>query len=580
MSLSKRNLTRSEATRIQPWRSKLLLSVLSVGFLVLFCRAVWLQVLSPDYLKQEADSRFIQTQTLQATRGKILDRNGVVLASSLPARSIGIHTNQFAPDKEQTQALAKLLSISTAELQRRVAAGANRPYFYLQRQVDPAIAEGIAKLKIRGIDFHREYKRLYPGGEASAQIIGFTNIDDTGVEGIEHAFQKVLVGQAGTRRVTRTRLGQTIDEDESSVELPTAGRDIELSIDTRLQDIAFAAVKDAVRENRAAAGSAIVIDAKNGEILALANWPSYNPNQRKGVSTKAMRNRALVDTFEPGSTLKPFTAALALETGKLKPHTVIQTAPGRLTIGPNTISDSRVHGALTVEQIVQKSSNVGTAKIATELLGREPLWRFLTQSGLGEAPQIGFPGTASGRVRPHKSWRPIELATISYGYGISASLLQLARGYTMFANDGQLMPISIVKRTGPVEGIRMIKPENALAIRKMLEMATNEEGTAPKAQIVGYRVAGKTGTARKQKNGQYTKDYIASFVGFAPASDPKVIIAVMIDEPSSTQYYGGEVAAPVFARIAEDSLRILKVAPDAPFKTRIEIPQNPVKESI
>ncbi len=565
--------------KMAPWRSKIAFLFLSLGFLALVLKAVYVQVFSQEFLQSEADSRFTQTQKLQATRGKILDRNGSVLASSLPARAIGIFPTNFQPSAEQFTELAKLLALPEKELRRRIDSG-GKSYFYLQRQLDTSVADKITKLKIKGLDTQREYRRLYPGGEATAQVVGFTDIDDRGVEGVERAFQKTLVAQAGSWKVTRSRLGHMIDEDVSAQELPTAGRDVELSIDTRVQDLAFAAVRDAVKEHKAKAGAAVVLDVVTGEVLALANWPTYNPNQRKGVVSQQMRNRALVDTYEPGSIFKPFTVALALEMGKVKPSTVIQTAPGRMTIGSATISDAHPHGALTVDQVIQKSSNIGTARIALDMLGREATWGFLNQLGFGQAPQIGFPGAASGRVRPYKNWRPIELATISYGHGISTSLMQMARAYTVFATDGQLLPVSITKTTAAPEGVRLLKPEHAAAMRKMLEMAAGPGGTAPKAQTIGYRVAGKTGTAHKQQDGRYVNKYVSSFVGFAPASNPRVVIAVMVDEPSAGKYYGGDVAAPIFSKITQDVLRLLRVQPDAPYRAQIEVPEVPVKESV
>ena len=565
--------------KMAPWRSKAAFAVLSVGFMALVCKAVYIQFVSQEFLQQEADSRFTKVQTLQATRGKILDRNGSVLASSLPAKAIGIYPPGFKPTDEQSIELAKLLNIPVKELRRRVD-HAGKQFFYLQRQVDPQVSDKIQAMRLAGIDIQREYKRLYPIGDASAQIVGFTNTDDIGVDGVEYAFQKTLAGQPGQRRVVHNRLGHLIDEDASAILPPAAGHDLQLAIDTRIQDLAFSAVKEAVTQHRAKAGAAVVIDVETGEVLALANWPTYNPNQRKGVGTQQMRNRALTDAFEPGSTMKPFTAALALELGKVRPTTVIQTAPGRITIGGATIGDAHPHGALTIEQIIQKSSNVGTAKIATEMLGREQMWSFLTQVGFGQAPQIGFPGASPGKVRPHKSWRPIEQATMSYGHGISASLMQMARAYTVFATDGLLLPVTITRATAPPEGVRVLKPEVAQAMRKMLEMAAGPEGTAPLAQTIGYRVAGKTGTAHKQADGRYIDKYVSSFVGFAPVSKPRVVIAVMIDEPSAGKHYGGEVAAPVFSRIVSDSMRTLRVQPDAPFRVQVEVPANPVKESI
>jgi cell division protein FtsI (penicillin-binding protein 3) len=575
---SSRRTNKLLEVNLKPMRSRVVFALLSLGFVALLCRAVWVQIFSQEFLQGEADSRFMQTQKLQATRGKILDRNGAVLASSLPAKAIAVFPAVFDADKEQVAQLAKLLNIPARELERKIHSTKN--YHYLQRQVDPVVADKIAKLRINGIDIQREYKRQYPGGEASAQVVGYTNSDDQGLEGVEFAFQKVLAGHEGKRRVMRNRLGHMIDEDSSALLPPMAGRDVELAIDTRIQDLAFMAVKEAVFAHKAKAGAAVVIDVQTGEVLALANWPTYNPDKQKNAGSANQRNRILTDVYEPGSTMKPFTIALALEQGKIKPSSVIQTAPGRLTIGTATIHDAHPHGALTVEQVIQKSSNVGTARIATEMLGREQMWGFLTQLGFGQAPQIGFPGAASGRLRPYKSWRPIEQATMSYGHGISTSLMQMARAYTVFATDGQLLPVSITKVQGPPEGQRVLKPETAAAMRKMLEMATAMDGTAPLAQTIGFRVAGKTGTTHKLEGGQYVNKYVASFVGMAPASAPRVIVAVMVDEPNAGKHYSGDVAAPVFSRITTDVLRLLRIQPDAPFRTEIEKPVNVVLESL
>ncbi len=408
-------------------------------------------------------------------------------------------------------------------------------------------------------------------------MVGFTNVEDIGQEGVELARNPELAGRSGSRRVIRDRLGRVI-EDVGAVREPHHGNDLALSIDSKIQFLAFDALRDAVQTHKAKAGAAVVLDTRTGEILALANWPTYNPNQRGQLSGAQLRNRVITDTFEPGSTMKPFTIALALEIGDVTPGTVIQTAPGRLTIGTSTIGDAHAYGPLTVEQVVQKSSNVGTAKIALAMPAQK-MWEMYAALGLGQAPRIGFPGAVAGRVRPYRSWRPIEQATMSYGYGLSVSLLQLARAYTVFANDGALLPLTMFKVDAPPEGQRVLGPQNARAVRHMLEMAAGPGGTAPQAQIAGYRVAGKTGTAHKRDGGKYVNKYLASFVGFAPASDPRVVVAVMIDEPSAGKYYGGQVAAPVFARIVGDSLRTLRVPPDTPMAQAVA-PAEAVKESM
>ncbi len=562
--------------KLPAWRSQVVMLMVAIAFVALAARAVWLQVFSQNFLQKQGEMRYAKTIELPASRGKIFDRNGVVLASSLPARAVWAIPEEVDATPRQVASLAKLLDIGERELRRKLSEE-DRSFVYLKRQVDAAVAERVAALKITGIHQQPEYKRYYPQGETFAHVVGFTNVEDVGQEGVELARNPELAGRPGSRRVIRDRLGRVI-EDVRAVREPHNGRDLALSIDSKIQFLAFDALREAVQSNKAKAGAAVVIDARSGEVLALANWPTYNPNQRGQLSGAQLRNRAITDTFEPGSTMKPFTVALALELGEVTPSTVIQTAPGRLTIGPNTIGDAHPHGPLTVEQIVQKSSNVGTAKIALGMPARK-MWEMYTELGFGQAPRIGFPGAVAGRVRPYRSWRPIEQATMSYGYGLSVSLLQLARAYTVFANDGELLPLSMFKVDEPPSGQPVIAAKTARAVRQMLEMAAGPGGTAPQAQIAGYRVAGKTGTAHKRDGGRYVNKYLASFVGFAPVSDPRVIVAVMVDEPAAGKYYGGLVAAPVFARIAGDSLRTLRVPPDAPI-AQLAVPESTPKENM
>ncbi|HRO60330.1 MAG TPA: penicillin-binding protein 2 [Burkholderiaceae bacterium] len=559
------------------YRSQLLMLCVALGFVALAARAVWLQVFSQDFLQRQGEVRYARTIELPASRGKIFDRNGVVLASSLPARAVWAAPEQVDATPEQLARLARLLSMRESELSRRLADN-DRSFVYLKRQVEPDVAEQVARLDIAGVHQQREYKRHYPEGETIAHVIGFTNVEDVGQEGVELAKNAVLSGQAGSRRVIRDRLGRVV-EDVGATREPHNGSDLALSIDSKVQYLAFNAVREAVDEHRARAGAAVVIDVRSGEILALANWPTFDPNLREKLSGAQLRNRVLTDTFEPGSTMKPFTAALALELGLMRPDTTIQTDPGRLTIGGRTIGDSRRHGELTVAEVIQKSSNVGTAKMALEMQAQQ-MWEFYTRLGFGQAPRIGFPGAVAGRVRPYRNWKPIEQVTMSYGHGMSVSLLQLARAYSVFARDGELVPLSMFRVDGgAVDGVEVISPETARAVRHMLELAAGPGGTAPRAQIAGYRVAGKTGTAHKQENGRYVRKYISSFVGFAPVSDPRVIVAVMLDEPSAGKYYGGVVAAPIFARITGDSLRALRIPPDAPL-AQVILPADAVEESM
>jgi len=544
------------------WRSKLMLFLLFCGFVALAGRAFYLMGgASTDFLQRQGEARYARTLEIPATRGRITDRNGVVLASSVPAKAIWAIPEDVEASSEQVAKLARLLGMNAGEVKRRLA-NDDRSFVYLRRQVDADAAARIADLKIPGVHSSPEFKRHYPEGPTNAHVIGFTNVEDRGQEGIELAHEKQLAGRSGSRRVIKDRLGRIVEDDW--LREPFDGRDLALSIDNRVQYIAHSALKEAIEKHNAKAGAAVVIDTRSGEVLALANLPTFDPNARGKLAGDAIRNRVLTDTFEPGSTMKPFSIVAALEAGKVRPDTKVQTAPGKLTIGDRTIGDAHPHGLLSVEEVVSKSSNVGTAKIALELPA-QTLWDTYTAAGFGQAPQLGFPGAVAGRLRPAKSWRPIEQATISYGHGVSVSLMQLARAYTAFARDGDMPPLTLLRQDMSPTGVRVMSPETAMAMRRMLEMAVGPEGTAPGARIPGYRVAGKTGTAHKLRNGQYVREYVASFVGFAPVSDPRIVVAVMIDEPTG-QHYGGIVAAPVFAQITAATLRTLQVAPDGPME--------------
>jgi cell division protein FtsI (penicillin-binding protein 3) len=440
------------------------------------------------------------------------------------------------------------------------------------------VIEQIAALKIAGIDTRPEYKRFYPQGEVMTHLVGFTNVEDKGQESMELAQQKTLVGATGSRRVIKDGQGRIV-EDVGLSQAPHDGKDLTLSVDSKLQYIAFSHVKAAVDKFKAKAGAAVVLDVHTGEVLALANWPTYNPNDRRVLTGDQLRNRVMTDTFEPGSTLKPFTVALALDTKRVRPGTVYQTAPGHMTIGDRTIHDSHPKDALTVSQIIQKSSNVGMAKIALPMPAQE-MWEMFTKSGFGQQPKFGFPGAVAGRVRPYKAWRPIEQANMAFGQGISVSLLQLARSYMIFARDGDVIPLSFQKVLEPPQGQRVISPQTAREMRVMLESVVSPEGTASQAQVAGYRVGGKTGTAQKLVNGRYSHTkYIANFVGIAPMSDPRFVIAVMVDEPTTAAHTGGSVAAPTFAALATAALRAANVQPDSSV-TNIIIPDNPLEESM
>jgi cell division protein FtsI (penicillin-binding protein 3) len=548
--------------RLPVWRARFVLAALALAFAVLAARSVYLQALKTDFLQEKGVARYSRVIEVPATRGRILDRSGDALAVSTPVKSIWAIPADVELTREQRRRLSALLNTDAAELGKRL--GSAKDFVYLKRQVSPDTAHAIAVLGLPGIYQHPEYRRYYPGGEITAHVLGFTGVDDGGQEGVELAHEATLAGKAGSRRVIKDRLGHIV-EDVESIRAAQPGVDLQLAIDGKLQSLAYGALKGAVEASRAKAGGVVVIDVRSGEVLALANVPSFNPNNRAKLTGAQLRNRVITDLFEPGSTLKPLTIALALESGKVAPATRIPTAPGSLSLAGYTIRDVHPSATMSVSQIVQKSSNVGSAKLALAL-SRESMWDLFRRVGFGTAPALGFPGAAAGKLHPYKTWKPVEQATMAYGHGISVSLVQLARAYTMFARDGELVPLSLVKTGAAVGGERVISKETARAVRAMLELAVQPGGTAPRARIAGWRVAGKTGTAHKQENGGYAPEkYIASFVGFAPVSEPRLVIAVMIDEPAPGRHYGGTAAAPVFAQVMQGALRLMAVPHDAPL---------------
>ncbi len=556
------------ASKTPVWRSKLIVAAMALGFTGLVGRAAHVQVIENDFFIRQGELRFARTLSLAANRGRVLDRNGVLLASSVPAPSIWANPEDIdRADPVKLRRLAKLLEMTPAELDKKLQDD-EKTFVWLRRQLDEPVVKEILALGIKGVYDIKEYKRLYPEGEAAAHIVGFTNVEDQGQEGVELMFQKQLSGKAGSRRVIKDRLGRVVEAVGETVP-PVDGQDLQLSIDSKVQFYAYQKLREAVLEHKAKAGSVVVLDAQTGEILALTNYPSYSPAKRGNLGGEQLRNRALTDTFEPGSTMKPFAVALALEKGLVKPETMIQTAPGRINISGSTISDAHPHGLLSVNEVIQKSSNVGTVKMAMQLQPRE-MWEMYAQVGFGQKPQLPFPGVVSGRLRPYKTWRPIEQATMSYGYGISGSLFQVARAYTVFARDGEVVPATMLKTEGQVQGERVISAQNAKAMRKMLHMAAGPGGTAQKAQTMGFSVGGKTGTAHKQEGKGYVgKKYRGFFVGMAPIEAPRIIVAVMIDEPSNGLYYGGDVAAPVFSQTVQQTLRLMGVQPDIAVKPQI-----------
>ncbi len=548
--------------RLPAWRSRLMALLILSCFAVLIGRAFYLQIVNNDFLQEKGESRYRRDLEIPASRGRISDRNGDILAVSTPMKSVWAIPSEARLNNEQIGQLASLLEMDTKELAQKLAS--DKTFVFLRRQLPPDIGERVAALKLPGIGQDKEYRRFYPSGEMTAHLVGFTGVDDKGLEGVELAFQGQLLGHPGSRSVIKDRRGQIV-EDVVSIKPPQDGKDIRLALDSKIQYLAYSQLKQAVTDFKAKAGSVVVVDTKTGEILALANWPTYNPNNRERLTGAQLRNRAITDTYEPGSVMKPFTAALALENAKVRFDTPIDCAPGRLTIGSATISDAHPHKVLSVAEVIQKSSNVGTAKIAA-MLTPEQMWTMFDAVGIGRAPGLGFPGEVTGRLRPWTSWRPIEQATMSYGHGLSVSLMQLAHAYTVFAREGDLIPLTLTRADeGPIKTVPVFSQQTAREVRTMLEMAAQPGGTAPKARVPGYRVGGKTGTAYKIEGGQYVRKYVASFVGLAPISNPRLVVAVMIDEPSAGTHYGGDVAGPVFSRVMGGALRTLGVLPDAPL---------------
>jgi len=547
--------------RLPMWRSRLMLFLLFFVFMLLLLRAFWIQGPGNAFYEAKGVRGTQRELELPASRGKILDRNGQVIATSLEAKSV-IAYNDTVPDDlaaDKVKRLASLLQISETELRKKLKE--DRKQLFLKRQVDPVIAQQIKQLEIPGIGLNSEYRRFYPEGEAMAHVVGFTNVNDKGQEGMELSRDKDLAAYPGQRRVVIDRLGRVVEE-IAIEQLPQNGKDLQLSIDSKIQYLAYNAVKSAVEQHHAKAGGAVVLDTQTGEILALANYPSFNPNDRRNLSGEQLRNRVLTDTFEPGSTIKPLTISIALEKGSVTPNTNMAIG-AKYLVGPKPITDTHPYTNLTVTEVIQKSSNIGTAKIAMNNLSAEEMWDFYTAVGLGQTPKIGFPGAVAGTVHPFKKWMPTDQARIAFGYGISASLFQVARAYTIFARDGELVPLTIERSPEYKSGTRVLSAKTAIEMRKMMEAVTEPGGTAIKAQAEGYRVGGKTGTAHKLVGKGYGNSYRAYFAGIAPISAPRIVVAVMIDEPTGGSHYGGDVAAPVFSTIVGETLRALNVAPDS-----------------
>lgn len=545
-------------TNLSESRSRVVFGLIFFAFALLLGRAFYLQLIAEEFLQDQGDIRYRRVMVSSASRGKILDRDGAILAQSTPMMAVWVNNAADDLSAGDIKKLSNLLDLDPKVVTKKINLDKN--FVVLKRQVPVDVAAEISALKLPGVLMDREYYRFYPTREMTAHVVGFTNTSDVGLEGIELSYNEILTGAPGHRTVIKDRRGQIVEE-IGSIVVPKDGQDIHLSIDSKIQFIAYSALRSAVEQFSAKGGSAIVVDAKTGEVLALVNEPTYNPNSKSGKSPNTMRNRALVDSFEPGSTMKPFIAAMALDSGRFKPETMVNCGE-KLTIGPATVSDAHPHGMLSVAQVIQKSSNIGAARMALKF-SPEEMHNMFISAGFGSQPHLGFPGEVGGILRPAKKWRPIEQATMSYGHGLSVSVVQLVKAYTVFANQGQIVELTLLKKnSGETPKTQKVFSEQAAnQLLLMLESVVSAEGTAKKAEVLGYRVGGKTGTAHKIEHGQYVKKYVSSFIGLGPISSPKLVVGVVIDEPSGA-HYGGDVAAPVFAQIMGESLRTLGVFPD------------------
>ena len=552
-------------------RHKARLMCVSFFFVMLLSILLWrtcdLTIVDRQFLQEQGDARSLRVLDIPAYRGMIIDRQGSPVAVSTPVQSLWVNPKVFAPVPAQLAQLSQFLGISVAQLSKRVSVAKGREFLYLQRQLPPMLAKQIEALKIPGVNFQQEFKRYYPEADSMAQLVGFTNIDDNGIEGLELAYQHWLVGVGGKKRVVKDRLGRVIEELDLLRE-PRPGNLLQLSIDRRIQYFAYHELQNTIEKFHAKSGSVVVLDAANGEVLAVANFPSFNPNVRNRYQLDSYRNKALTDTFEPGSVIKPFSIASALQSGHFTPETIIDTQPSWMVVHGHTIRDIHNYGVLDVVGVLQRSSNVGVTKMVLSS-PPEQLIGLLTRCGIGERTESGYPGESDGFIVKAADANPFVLATLGFGYGMSVTALQLAKGYLIFANEGRLLPVSLLHNTEPVEGTPVLDKKTAAQVLSMMEaVVSGVDGTGKQASVPGYRVAGKTGTARiAGKRGYEANRHIASFVGIAPVSQPRVVVAVVIHEPTQRGYYAAAVAAPLFSKVMSAALRILDIPPDQPVKT-------------
>jgi cell division protein FtsI (penicillin-binding protein 3) len=554
--------TKRQTARRFTGRLSLVIAFFGLAAASLIARAVHLQVLNKDFLNRQADSRHLRTEKISAHRGSITDRNGNPLAISTPVDSVWANPQELVIAVDRVPELARTLNLDAELLMRRITRSMNKEFLYLKRHLSPDQAHAVMSLKLPGVNVLREYRRYYPAGEVTGHLVGFTNVDDKGQEGIELAYNYWLSGESGAKRVLKDRLGRSVENIES-IKAPRHGKDLRISIDLRLQYLAYRTLKAAIQQHKAESGSVVVLDTVTGEVLAMVNQPTYNPNDRAQYSAERYRNRAITDIFEPGSSIKPLIIAAALESGRYRAGSMVDTAPGYVVVGPKKIEDTRNLGRISLATVLVRSSNVGATKIALSL-EPEQLWATLSRFGLGSLTASLFPGESAGLLAHYDDWRQITQATLGYGYGVSVTPLQLAQAYAALGSDGILRPVSLVRLDEPASGERILASDNAIAVRRMLEEVVKPGGTGKNASVTGYRVAGKTGTSWKFSAGGYSKDkYFSIFAGLAPASEPRLAAVVVIDEPTGDLYYGSDVAAPVFAEVMTESLRLFGIAPDA-----------------
>ncbi|MEJ2620091.1 MAG: penicillin-binding protein 2 [Candidatus Thiodiazotropha sp.] len=560
----KRKAQQAEVIRQPSYRARryTVLVVLALAYVSLIWQSVDRQVFETAFLQEQGERRYLRTMKVSASRGMITDRNGDPLSISTPVKSVVVNPRVVKGDNQTIGALASILNLNPDRLRRQLSS--DRSFVYLKRRINPDQAEKVAALDIKGLDLSSEYRRFYPSGEVMSHIVGFTNIDDQGQEGMELAYDQWLSGTDGAKRVIKDGSGRVVNQVEN-IQSPAPGKDLTLSIDRRLQFLAYRELKAAVAKHRAKSGSVVILDAQNGEILAMVNSPSYNPNDLQDRRSSKLRNRSVTDVFEPGSTIKPFAVAAAMEQGKFSPTTPIDVSPGYMKVGRYLVRDHRNYGMIDVATVLRKSSNVGASKIALSL-PPQSLWQLYNKLGFGVSPETLFPGESSGRLPHFSDWSSFEQATLSFGYGLSVTPLQLARAYAVLANDGERLPVSLLKLDEPPVGERVLSQSTARSVVSMLESVVSSEGSAPLAAVPGYRVAGKTGTAKKSVAGGYAEDrYLSLFVGMAPATRPRLVMAVFIDEPRGEKYYGGAVAGPVFSKVMSGALRLMNIPPDKPW---------------